>query len=62
MSWQNEQRLRFALKGIQPGQITHMCLKVGLQVVAMRRLRIGRVSMGKLPVSEWRYLNPYERF
>ncbi|MDX8386763.1 MAG: rRNA pseudouridine synthase [Gallionella sp.] len=62
VSWQNERRLRFALKGIQPGQIVHMCLKVGLQVVAMKRLRIGRVSMGKLPSGSWRYLNAYERF
>jgi len=62
VSWQSERRLRFALKGIQPGQIKHMCLKVGLQVVAMKRLRIGRVSMGKLPLGSWRYLNTYERF
>ena len=62
VSWQNETRLRFALKGIQPGQIVHMCLKVGLKVVAMKRLRIGRVSMGKLPSGSWRYLNTYERF
>jgi 23S rRNA pseudouridine2604 synthase len=62
VSWQNETRLRFALKGIQPGQIAHACLKVGLQVLSMKRLRIGRVAMGKLPVGSWRYLNPYERF
>jgi len=61
VSWQNETRLRFALKGVQPGQIAHMCLSVGLQVLAMKRIRIGRVSMGKLPPGQWRYLMPHER-
>jgi 23S rRNA pseudouridine2604 synthase len=62
VSWQNEIRLRFALKGIQPGQITHMCKSVGLEVLAMKRLRIGRVSMAKLQIGQWRYLLGYERF
>ena len=62
VSWQNETRLRFALKGVQPGQITHMCKSVGLEVLAMKRIRIGRVSMAKLPAGQWRYLLGYERF
>jgi 23S rRNA pseudouridine2604 synthase len=62
VSWQNETRLRFALKGVKPGQIEHMCRAVGLEVVAMRRIRIGRVSMAGLPVGQWRYLHEYERF
>ncbi|MEK6662691.1 MAG: rRNA pseudouridine synthase [Pseudomonadota bacterium] len=62
VSWQNETRLRFALKGVQSGQIAHMCEKVGLQVMAMKRIRLGRVSMAKLPPGQWRYLLPHERF
>jgi len=62
VSWQNETRLRFALKGVQPGQIAHMCKSVGLEVLAMKRIRIGRVSMGKLPPGQWGYLMPQERF
>ncbi|TAJ77487.1 MAG: RNA-binding protein [Gallionellaceae bacterium] len=62
VSWQSEARLRFALKGVQPGQIAHMCRSVGLQVLSVRRLRIGRLSMGKLPPGQWRYMLPYERF
>ena len=62
VSWQNETRLRFALKGVQPGQIAHMCEKVGLQVIGMKRIRLGRVSMAKLPLGQWRYLMPLERF
>ena len=62
VSWQSETRLRFALKGAQPGQIAHMCKSVGLTVLAMKRIRIGRVSMAKLPPGQWRYLAPHERF
>lgn len=62
VSWQNETRLRFALKGIQRGQIAHMCESVGLKVLGMKRIRIGRVAMGKLPVGQWRYLATDERF
>jgi len=56
VSWQSENRLRFALKNVEAGQITFMCEQVGLTVVAMKRLRIGRVPMGKLKPGEWRYL------
>ncbi|MEQ1525840.1 MAG: rRNA pseudouridine synthase [Gallionella sp.] len=62
VSWQNETRLRFALKGVIPGQIAHACKSVGLQVVAMKRIRIGRVAMAKLPLGQWRYLMQHERF
>jgi len=57
VSWQNENRLRFALKNVQPGQIELMCRRVGLTVVTMTRLRIGRVPMAKLPPGQWRYLS-----
>jgi 23S rRNA pseudouridine2604 synthase len=62
VSWQNETHLRFALKGAHPGQVAHMCQAVGLQVSVMKRLRIGRLSMAKLPLGQWRYLMPYEKF
>ncbi|SFU97833.1 23S rRNA pseudouridine2604 synthase [Polaromonas sp. YR568] len=62
VSWQNETRLRFALKGEVPGQIAYMCESVGLQVNGMKRLRIGRVAMSQLPPGQWRYLLPHERF
>lgn len=61
-SWQNENRLRFALKGATPGLLTHMCREVGLKAVSIKRIRIGRISMASLPVGQWRYLQPYERF
>ena len=62
VSWQNEIRLRFALKGVQGGQLRDMCKQVGLDVVAIRRLRIGKVPLAKMPVGTWRYLPVGERF
>jgi len=62
VSWQNEHRLRFALKDVRPGLIDHMCRAVGLEIVEMRRIRIGRVPMAGLGVGQWRYLLDHERF
>ncbi|MEN1928407.1 rRNA pseudouridine synthase [Luteimonas sp. MJ204] len=62
VSWQNEIRLRFALKGVQGGQLRDVCAQVGLDVVAIRRIRIGKVPLAKMPVGSWRYLPVGERF
>ena len=62
VSWQNEIRLRFALKGVQGGQLRDMCAQVGLDVVAIRRIRIGKIPLAKMPVGTWRYLPAGERF
>jgi 23S rRNA pseudouridine2604 synthase len=61
-SWQNEFRLRFALKAVQPGQLRDMCAQVGLELVALRRLRIGTVSLGKMPAGMWRVQPASVRF
>jgi 23S rRNA pseudouridine2604 synthase len=62
VSWQSEKRLRFAIKGPQSGQIAYLCELVGLRIVEMRLIRLGRVAMSALPVGQWRYLLGYERF
>jgi 23S rRNA pseudouridine2604 synthase len=62
VSWQNETRLRFALKGVEPARVPWMCEQVGLRVVAVKRIRIGRLPMAGLALGEWRYLRPGERF
>lgn len=62
VSWQNETRLRFALKNPQPGQIVFMCNSVGLKVLGLKRIRIGGVPMGKVQPGQWRYLAAKERF
>jgi 23S rRNA pseudouridine2604 synthase len=49
-------------KDIRPGQVDAMCAAVGLTVKSLRRLRIGRVALGQLPVGRWRYLHETERF
>jgi 23S rRNA pseudouridine2604 synthase len=54
--------LRFAFKGIRPGQIPQMVERVGLRLLAIKRIRIGRIPMGDLAVGEWRYLPVYKRF
>ena len=56
VSWQNEIRLRFAIKDVHPGQLRDMCRQAGLGVVAIRRIRIGKIPLSKLPVGQWRYL------
>lgn len=55
-------RLRFALKGIRPGQVPSMCTDVGLRITSMLRQRIGRVGLGGLAPGQWRFLQPGERF
>ncbi|WP_027909958.1 rRNA pseudouridine synthase [Pseudomonas sp. URMO17WK12:I4] len=62
VSWQNETRLRFALKNPLPGQLVFMCNSVGLKVLSLKRIRIGGVPMGKVPAGQWRYLGAKERF
>lgn len=62
VSWQNEQRLRFAIKGVRPGLLEHLCAQVGLRATAIRRLRLGRVGLAKMPTGQWRYLPVTERF
>ena len=54
--------LRFAVKGSLPGQIAQMCAAAGLTVKGMKRIRIGRITLSALPLGQWRYLLPYERF
>jgi 23S rRNA pseudouridine2604 synthase len=39
-----------------------MCEQVGLHVVGLKRIRMGAVVLGNLPVGQWRYLKPNERF
>ena len=62
VSWQNEDQLRFVLREGKKRQIRRMCEMVGLHVVGLKRVRIGSVNLGKLPVGQWRYLRNGERF
>jgi 23S rRNA pseudouridine2604 synthase len=62
VSWQNERHLRFAMKIVQPAQIPQMCEAVGLRVLGIRRIRLGRVPLARLAPGQWRYLGPQDRF
>jgi len=62
VSWQNEDQLRFVLREGKKRQIRRMCEMVGLHVVGLKRVRIGSINLGKLPVGQWRYLRNNERF
>jgi len=62
VSWQNEEQLRFVLREGRKRQIRRMCEAVGLTVVGLKRVRIGRIPLAALPVGQWRYLGPFEKF
>jgi 23S rRNA pseudouridine2604 synthase len=62
VSWANEDQLRFVLREGKKRQIRRMCELVGLEVTGLKRVRIGSVVLGKLPLGQWRYLRPDESF
>jgi len=62
VAWQNEDQLRFVLREGKKRQIRRMCELVGLRVTGLKRVRIGSVRLGDLPVGQWRYLAPDEHF
>lgn len=61
-SLQSEQTLRMVLKDPSEGVIERLCASIDLKVLAMKRIRIGAVSMGKLPLGQWRYCPPQQKF
>ncbi len=62
VAWQNQDQLRFVLHEGKKRQIRRMCELVGLEVVGLRRIRVGQVVLGNLPQGQWRYLSPDEQF
>jgi 23S rRNA pseudouridine2604 synthase len=55
-------KLRLAVKGSQLGLAPYLCDLAGLEILALRRIRLGRVSLGDLEEGAWRYLAEGERF
>lgn len=62
VSWQNEDQLRFILREGKKRQIRRMCDIVGLKVLGLKRVRIGKVKLGNLPEGKWRYIGADENF
>ncbi len=60
--WQNQDQLRFILREGKKRQIRRMCELVGVKVTGLKRVRIGKVKLGDLPLGSWRYLRHDEEF
>lgn len=61
VEWVNEDQLRFVLREGRNRQIRRMCDLVGLQVTGLKRVRIGKLTLGKLPEGQWRFLEEEEK-
>ena len=62
VEWVNDDQLRFVLREGKKRQIRRMCEAVELKVTGLKRVRIGKVVLGDLPLGQWRYLRLDERF
>lgn len=62
VEWLDEDQLRFVLQEGRKRQIRRMCEAVGLEVLRLKRIRIGNIKLGKLPAGQWRYLREDESF
>ena len=60
--WLNEDQLHFTLKEGRKRQIRRMCELVGLKVIGLKRVRIGKIHLANLPLGQWRYLQEDESF
>ena len=55
-------KLRLAVKGSHLGLALYLCELAELEILGLRRIRLGRVSLGDLEEGTWRYLGQGERF
>ncbi len=62
VEWVNDDQLRFVLRQGKKRQIRRMCEAVGMQVLGLKRVRIGKLMLGDLPPGCWRYLRMDESF
>ncbi|HEU0185857.1 MAG TPA: pseudouridine synthase [Blastocatellia bacterium] len=61
VEWINRDQLRFVLREGRKRQIRRMCDLVGLEILGLKRVRIGKIKLGELPEGKWRFLRPEER-
>ncbi len=52
--------LRVVLTTGRKREVRRLCRAVGLEVVALRRVRFGPLRLGTLPAGRWRFLTPAE--
>jgi 23S rRNA pseudouridine2604 synthase len=60
VEWLNREQLRFVLREGRKRQVRRMCELVGLRVLGLKRVRIGKLRLGNLPEGKWRFLRPDE--
>lgn len=58
VSWANESQLKFVLREGRHRQIRRMLTVVGLNVEALKRVRIGKLRLGGLAPGHWSPLSP----
>jgi 23S rRNA pseudouridine2605 synthase len=52
--------LRFVISEGRKRQVREMCMRIGLPVVRLTRIRIGTLLLGRLKSGEWRHLSDAE--
>lgn len=57
----NETQLSFILTEGKKRQIRRMCELVDLEVLTLKRIRIGGIKLGDLPRGQWRFLKKTEK-
>lgn len=62
VEWINTDQLRFVLKEGRKRQVRRMCELMGLRVLGLKRVRVGKVRLEKLPEGKWRFLKHDEEF
>jgi 23S rRNA pseudouridine2604 synthase len=62
VEWLNQDQLKFILREGKKRQVRRMCELVGLQILGLKRVRIGKVMLADLPEGSWRFLAPGEKF
>ena len=60
VDWINAEQLRFVLTEGRKRQVRRMCELVGLRVLGLKRVRIGKLRLGDLPEGKWRFLRSRE--
>ena len=61
VEWINREQLRFVLTEGRKRQIRRMCDAVGLKVLGLKRVRIGKLRLGNLPEGKWRFVGAGEK-
>jgi 23S rRNA pseudouridine2604 synthase len=62
VDWIHENQLRMILREGKKRQIRRMLESVGLEVVGLKRVRIGKIRLSDLPEGQWRYVDSRESF